>query len=137
MVFSWWIKIPDKFIDIKLDVFVIMPNHIHGIIFINNNSVQDDPRVSPKREEGNHMGLPLHNETKLPEIIRWFKTMTTNEYIRNVKQNDWHPFDKKLWQRNYYEHIIRSEKSLEAIRKYIIENPLKWEVDEENPVNNK
>jgi len=62
-------------------------------------------------------------------MVQWFKTMTTNEYIRNVKQNNWMPFNKKLWQRNYYEHIIRNEKSYFQIAQYIRNNPLKWQND--------
>ncbi len=61
--------------------------------------------------------------------------MTTNEYIRNVKRNNWEPFDQKIWQRNYYDRIIRNEKELDKIRKYIFENPLKWELDRNNPEN--
>jgi len=57
--------------------------------------------------------------------------MTTNEYIRGVKQNKWPRFDGKLWQRNYYEHIIRNDMELYNIRSYIINNPLKWK-DNEN-----
>jgi REP element-mobilizing transposase RayT len=56
-------------------------------------------------------------------MIQWFKTMTTNEYIHNVKQNRWEPFDGKLWQRNYYEQIVRDELSLRRVREYIINNP--------------
>lgn len=70
----------------------------------------------------------------LGEVIQWFKTMTTNEYIRAVKELNWTPFPGKLWQRNYYEHIIRSEVELNAIRQYIINNPLKWEQDRDNPI---
>ncbi len=55
---------------------------------------------------GEHTGSPLH------QVIQWFKTMTTNEYIRGVKQRGWAPFPGKLWQRNYYEHIVRNEKEL-------------------------
>jgi len=72
---------------------------------------------------GEHTGSPLH------EIVQWFKTMTTNEYIRNVKSNDWKRFDKKLWQRNYWEYIIRNERSYKNISKYIINNPKKWNED--------
>ncbi len=61
--------------------------------------------------------------------------MTTNEYIRNAKQNNWKPFDKKLWQRNYYDRVIRNEKELGKIRKYVFENPLKWELNKNNPEN--
>jgi len=62
-------------------------------------------------------------------MVQWFKTMTTNEYIRNVKQKHWKPFDGKLWQRNYYEKIVRDEKSLRRIREYIVNNPYQWQND--------
>jgi putative transposase len=60
--------------------------------------------------------------------------MTTNEYIRGVKQNGWHPFPGKLWQRNYYEHIIRNENEMNRIREYITNNPAQWATDRENPM---
>ena len=70
-----------------------------------------------------HTGSPLY------KIVQWFKTMTTNDYIRNVKTNNWEPFNKKLWQRNYYEHIIRNEFELNKIRKYVQNNLLNWRKD--------
>ena len=69
--------------------------------------------------------------SSIPIIVQWFKTMTTNEYIRHVKQDGWKPFHGKLWQRNYYEHIIRNENELNQIRDYILNNPLKWKFDKE------
>ena len=72
---------------------------------------------------GEHVGSPLGS------VMQWFKTMSTNEYIRGVKTLDWERFDGKLWQRNYWEHIIRDERSYNAIRKYIINNPRNWGVD--------
>ncbi len=60
--------------------------------------------------------------------------MTTNEYIRGVKQHGWPRFDGKLWQRNYWEHIIRNENELDRIRKYIMDNPAKWETDRNYPI---
>jgi len=59
--------------------------------------------------------------------------MTTNEYARGVKQHEWQTFVGRLWQRNYYEHIIRSDESLHRIREYIINNPGQWAYDRENP----
>jgi putative transposase len=59
--------------------------------------------------------------------------MTTNQYIRGVKRGDWPPFRKKLWQRNYYEHVIRDEEELDHFRQYIGDNPANWQTDEENP----
>ncbi len=72
---------------------------------------------------GEHIGSPLHN------VVQWFKTMSTNEYIRGVKTLDWPRFDKKLWQRDYWEHIIRDERSYQNIANYIINNPSKWKND--------
>jgi len=60
------------------------------------------------------------------KIVQWFKTMSTNEYIRGVKTLDWRRFDGKLWQRNYWEHIIQDDQSFNNISKYIINNPKKW-----------
>jgi REP element-mobilizing transposase RayT len=65
----------------------------------------------------------------------WFKTMTTNAYIRGVRQSNWPPYPGRLWQRIYYERIIRNEDELTAIREYIRQNPMKWADDEENPAN--
>ncbi len=120
-----------KFPNIIVDEFSIMPNHIHTILFI---SVGADPCVCPP----NHKNKKEHTDSiqqPISSIIQWFKTMTTNYYIQNVKNNGWKPFKNKLWQRNYYERIIRDEKELNGKRKYIIENPLKWELDKENPAN--
>lgn len=59
--------------------------------------------------------------------------MTTNEYIRGVKQLAWPPFPGRLWQRNYFEHIMRNENDLARIRQYIADNPVPWQFDKENP----
>ena len=114
MVDEWWGKIPAKFPGTSLDYSVVMPNHFHGIIIL----VQENELFSPS----------------LPEIIQWFKTMTTNAYIRGVKEKGWEPFMGKLWQRNYYEHIIRNETELDRIRAYIELNPAAWDKDIENPI---
>jgi hypothetical protein len=67
----------------------------------------------------------------LGEIVQWFK-MTTNEFIRGVKESGWARFDRKLWQQDYFEHVIRDEKSLNNIRRYIRANPLMWPHDRDN-----
>ena len=69
------------------------------------------------------------------EVVQWFKTMSTNDYIRGVKEKGWPGFALKLWQRNYYEHIIRDDNDLNRLREYIFLNPAKWSEDPENPVN--
>ena len=82
---------------------------------------------------GEHNTMGEHTGSPLRAVVQWFKTMTTNEYIRGVKQNGWLRFDGKLWQRNYYDHIIRNENELNRIRRYIVDNPAKWQYDRENP----
>ena len=72
---------------------------------------------------GEHIGSPLR------AVVQWFKTMTTNEYIRGVKQQGWPAFPGKLWQRNYWEHVIRNEADMNRIRDYICINPARWELD--------
>jgi REP element-mobilizing transposase RayT len=97
--------------------------------------------VCPDNDSGEHMkngmgrygrscvSAPVCRGRPIYEMIRWFKTMTTNEYIRNVKQNRWEPFDGRLWQRNYYEQIVRDEISLQRVREYIVNNPCQWQQD--------
>jgi len=70
---------------------------------------------------------------KTERVVQWFKTMSTNEYIRGVKQRGWPAFPGKLWQRNYWEHIIRNETEFNHIREYIQNNPKKWASDMLNP----
>ena len=74
-------------------------------------------------------------EGSLGRIIQAFKSITTYEYIKNVKQNGWVPFPGKLWQRDYWEHIVRDGNELNRIRKYIQNNPIKWQTDKLNAIN--
>ena len=127
MIDMWWQELPKHFVPVQIDQYVIMPNHVHGVIVIVGVDRCVDPRKTAEIKKGEHVGSPL------PHIVQWYKTMTTNEYIKGVKTNRWRPFARRLWQRNYYEHVIRNEYDLNEIRKYIIENPLKWALDEENP----
>jgi len=146
MVEKWYFELENKFTDIKCHEMITMPNHFHCVIE-NVGSVGADLRVCPNTntphgsnsangsgtphgsEEGEHIehiGSPLHR------VVQWFKTMSTNEYIRGVKNMGWQPFNGKLWQRNYWEHIIRNEQSHQTISKYIIDNPAKWNDDKFN-----
>ncbi len=71
----------------------------------------------------------------LPNVVYSFKSWTTKLYSDGVKKHGWLPFSRKLWQGNYYEHVIRDDDELMRIREYIINNPLNWDEDEENPIN--
>jgi hypothetical protein len=68
----------------------------------------------------------------LPDVVHRFKTMTTKKYVDGVKLHGWQRFDGKLWQRNYWEHIVRNEQELFRIRQYIETNPVQWENDKLN-----
>lgn len=107
---------------VLLDAFVVMPNHIHGIIVL-----PDDRRGTLQRAPtGERFGRPLSNS--IPTIVRLFKSTTTKR-INEHRGTRGAP----VWQRNYYEHIIRSDESLNRIRQYIADNPLRWVMDRENP----
>jgi putative transposase len=139
MISRWWNELKNKYANIEIDEYVVMPNHCHGIINI-VGTVGADRCVCPngKGEQGEHAGSPQQGSPQqdsplrgrpIYKMVQWFKTMTTNEYIHNVKQNRWEPFDNKLWQRNYYEQIVRDEISLRRIREYIANNPYQWKQD--------
>jgi REP element-mobilizing transposase RayT len=129
MIEKWWLELAIKFPAIDIDAYMVMPNHFHGIVAIVGAALRGRPNLDHSIPEGQ----PHRVAPSLGDILNWFKTMTTNDYIQGVKNHQWHPFPGKLWQRNYYEHIIRNEDDLEAIREYIINNPIRWADDEENP----
>jgi REP element-mobilizing transposase RayT len=132
MVEKWWRELKNKFPTIEIDAFTTMPNHFHGIVIINHppdakRNVEAALRGRPEK------GHPHRGAPTLGDIVDWFKTMTTNGYIRGVKTEGWPPFPGRLWQRNYYEHVIRNENEMNLIREYIQINPAKWAFDKENP----
>jgi REP element-mobilizing transposase RayT len=134
MVKTVWDEIPVFYPGVDIDAFVIMPNHIHGIIVL----VGAAPRGRPDwgRAQGQAQG-PAPTDTaglSLPDMVHRFKTMTTSRYTDGVKQSGWPPFRGRLWQRNYYEHVIRDRESLKRIREYIADNPARWAFDRENPL---
>ena len=109
------------------DEFVVMPNHVHGIIWIVDTDADggDDVGARRRRAPAEQFGKPIPGS--IPTIVRSFKSMTTRRInlLRNTP-------GAAVWQRNYYEHIIRHERALNAIRQYIIENPRRWQMDREN-----
>ena len=102
MVEKWIVEIENKYENVTVDCYVVMEDHVHMILFIT---------------EGNGISLS--------EIMKWFKTMTTNEYIRGVRDGVYEPFEKKLWQRSFYDHIIRNDEDLNEKREYVMNNPAK------------
>lgn|GEM_PF-87594 len=125
LVQSVWDGLPGHYPGVETDAFVIMPNHIHGIVVL----VGAGPRAC--LETGQPRGVAP--TLSLSDVVHRFKTLITKRYADGVKQFGWLPFCGHLWQRNYYEHIIRDEVSLNRIRQYIIDNPARWAFDRENP----
>lgn len=119
IVDKYWRKIPDHYSDIRLDEYIIMPNHIHGIIIIED----------PSEVRNGHARSIRRQHQKLPVVIGSFKSSISRTI--NKLQNDF----KFQWLKSYYDHIIRNEKSLDNIRLYIRENSLSWETDKNNPEN--
>ena len=142
MIGKWWGELERKFPSVKIDeFFVVMPNHFHGIVWVPEEEPcsRPNPVTIPGNSplpgaQGGHTGPPLrHAGPPLQRIVQWFKTMTTNNYIHGVKEHGWQPFKGILWQRSFYDHVIRDEASLNRIREYISTNPLRWDLDRENP----
>lgn len=129
---KWWIEIPIYFPNVKTGVFIIMPNHIHGIIFITDE--RRGEVISPRCDSSTMGGdtSPLRKPT-LGQIVGYFKYQSTKE----MNEADNIGIITKFWQRNYYEHIIRNEKELQQKIDYILDNPSRWKNDEENPRNKK
>ncbi|MFH0891475.1 MAG: transposase [Candidatus Falkowbacteria bacterium] len=178
MVDRQWNELPNRFRNVRLGEYIVMPNHFHGIIFIVGTPPVGAPLVGAPNNGAPNNGAPHANagntipgaptafrapttfraptafrapttfraptrgaptvtgwtatNTVVGGIIGAFKSITTNEYIRGVKTDFWQPFDGKLWQRNYYEHVIGNENELNRIKQYIIDNPSKWKTDRNN-----
>jgi REP element-mobilizing transposase RayT len=125
MIVKWWMKLNDRF-PVMQDEFIVMPNHFHGIIIVTDPPPGNPPAQPEKR--------PVRsNKETLFQVMDWFKTMTTNEYIRGVKLLGWPRFDQHFWQPRYFDHVIRSERKRDVLRRYIISNPARWSMDIENP----
>lgn len=177
MVQRVWEEMPVFYPGVETDAFVVMPNHIHGIVVL----VEAGPCACPDRLARPAMGQPQgvvptmtepdsgqpqgvaptptnpdptatpiadgpqgiapttgrsredEPTLSLPDVVHRLKTMTTRLYADGVRQSGWLPFRGRLWQRNYYEHIIRDDDELNFVRQYILDNPARWDVDRENP----
>ncbi len=119
-VITCWNNISKLNENIETDTFCIMPNHIHGIIVINNkkHNIKIDKKYGFETAE-------RCGHRSLQGVIRDFKSVTTRYYNKMVDES----FKNTLWQKSYYEHIIRNEEELQNIREYILNNPAKWQED--------
>jgi REP-associated tyrosine transposase len=105
-----WTRLPRHYAHVVLDAFVVMPNHVHGIVIL-------------KRDDGDEA-----RRAPLSEVVRGFKTFSARRVngIRGV-------IGTAVWQRSYFERVIRDERELHNVRQYIAENPARWDDDAENP----
>ena len=145
-----WLDIQNRYGNILLDEFIIMPNHLHGIIIVgatlavalNEMGTLDNrviPTIGDKNETENHDNRATYNSRvtarvtpTIGDIIGSFKSICLNRWIKYINENQLDIIGK-FWQHNYYERIIRNKDELNQIRKYILDNPINWEIDEENP----
>ena len=128
MVEQEWLILPQRFPGIKLHEYIIMPNHFHGIIETVGAPLVGALSRIPDNIPTNHSGQIIPSK-HIGQIIGAFKSYTTNAYIKGVKTQNWPEFEKRLWQRNYWEHIIRTPEAYQNISNYIIHNPETWQTD--------
>ena len=118
LVSEVWQNIPKRHGEVELDAFVLMPNHLHGIIRILAPTEPAESRDRPS----------------LTEIVRRFKSITTGMYWKSASSQGWLPLDRRLWQRNYFDRVIRDRDELNNVRAYIDNNPICWSSDQGHPM---
>ena len=124
MVERIWDELPAYYPGVEIDEFQIMPDHIHGIIIL----VGTGPRACPYNGQPQEV-VPTMS---LSDVVHRFKSLTTRKYINGVKNSHWAPFHRTLWQRSFYDHIIRNDKDLTRVREYIQNNPINWALGKKN-----
>lgn len=147
-----WLGLPERFPSLYLDAFVVMPNHMHGVlVFIGEglappadvaartpvdavsidfaqSSIFAPAMVVGDPAEGGASPAPTGCPFALGDVVRAFKSLSTVAVNRVLRRRG-----VQLWQRNYYEHIVRNGDDLDNIRRYVFDNPLRWALDPENP----
>jgi REP element-mobilizing transposase RayT len=161
MVENWWNDLPRRFPRLDLDAWVVMPNHLHGIVVLGAPALETTnsepltveggetpplpkerptvgagfPRPAPCKDR-NHLSQSTNSAAieavlrcpTLGQVVAYFKFQST----KSVNQARGTP-GGRFWQRNYYDHVIREETSLDRLRNYVVENPLRWELDQLHP----
>lgn len=130
-----WLAIPNFNPGVELDEWVVMPNHLHGIVVLGGVGTFDKmsekgvlSNAPTKRDATNRFSMMSPQRGTLGLVIRKYKSAVTGK-CHAINRFDF------AWQSNYYEHIVRNERELNAIREYIANNPIKWELDRDNPTN--
>ena len=126
MIQSVWDELPQHYPGVDIDAFVIMPNHVHGILVFENRVGAGFP--CPEKTKEGAVTAPL--QKTLGSVVAYFKYQSTKS-INHFNGT----LGSRIWQRNYYEHIIRDEDDVNRIREYIVYNPIQWLMDPDNPEN--
>ena len=112
MVQKAWEELPEHYPGVSVDALVVMPNHVHGILILTDDNAST-------------------TALSLSDVIQRWKSWSTTLYRRGVNEQSWPPFPARLWQRNYYERVVRDDEELQRFRNYIFENATRWYDDEE------
>jgi REP element-mobilizing transposase RayT len=143
-----WLRIPTHFPTTRLDEYIIMPNHFHGILRILKSECTGEAAADDKFTEFAYsiqkrdvLSLQFFPAAASPQPPKGTKAGSLNAIIQNFKSISTRKINQvlqtpgnKIWQRDYFERVIRNERELDAIRQYIQDNPLKWGTDQENPL---
>lgn len=150
MIATEWLALKNRFPNIELHEYIVMPNHFHGILGIVENiaviptnnivgtllaGVQNNKNGQPQGiiQKGQPQGIaPTGLPPTVGNIIGAFKSISSVAYIKGIESKNWKQFNKRLWQRNYWEHIIRNDGAFDRISQYIQNNPRKWNEDKLN-----
>jgi REP element-mobilizing transposase RayT len=137
-----WVKMADTRNEIELDAWVVMPNHFHGIVIFNApvvgaihvRAIHESPlhESPPPPSLSQPMTVTQRRNMALPKLIGRFKMLSAKRI------NEWRQTGgARLWQRNYWEHVIRNDESMDRIRQYIMDNPAQWATDSLHPSQNR
>jgi len=128
-----WRELPDRYPGVQTDAFVVMPNHVHGIIVLPGEPVGAGPCACPTISEEGGQPQGVAPTMSLSDVVHRFKSLTATWRRQRRGRTDQELSRGRLWQRNYYEHVIRNERCMNRIRQYILTNPSRWTKDRENP----
>lgn len=156
MIKTVWDELPKRYGGVSMDAFAVMPNHVHGVVLLKDTRDgrrqgmtftpnDGQPRgVAPTEDHAGEQGIDCaavdgekgkgrRAAMSLSDVVARFKSLTTKQYREGAEREAWPRFVGRLWQRNYYEHVIRSDEELNGVREYISANPMRWGMDGENP----
>ena len=125
-----WRRLAQRYPKLTFDEFVIMPNHIHGILIVGAD--RSAKNVGATLAVAQNNGAGARPAPTVGEIVGTYKSLCIHDWLSYIEEKKIDAVGK-FWQRNYYEHIIRNEDELNKIREYIQNNPLRWDLDKENP----